>query len=120
MTSMIVSVANARRISAEVFAAVMMPPPPVDYLSWAERNIVFSERESPLPGPYNRDLFFYFDEILRALSPSDPCRIVTLKSRRSLAGPFLPTFFAAARWIWIRATFFTSIRPIPMRNAGRR
>lgn len=93
MTSMIVSVANARRISAEIFAAVMTPPPPVDYLVWAEQNIVFSERESPLPGPYNRDLFFYFDEILRALSSGDPCRIVTLKKSAQLGGTVLANIF---------------------------
>lgn len=93
MTSMIVNVANARRICDDVFAEVMTPPPPVDYLGWAESNIVFSERESPLPGPYNRDLFFYFDEILRALSPSDPCRIVTLKKSAQLGGTVLANIF---------------------------
>ncbi|MBN9047449.1 MAG: phage terminase large subunit family protein [Rhizobiales bacterium] len=93
MTSMTVNVANARRISAEVLVTVMTPPPPVDYLDWAEKNIVFSERESPLPGPYNRDLFFYFDEILRALSPSDPCRTVTLAKSAQLGGTVLANIF---------------------------
>ena len=86
MTSMTVVVANAERIANDVLAEVLTPPPPVNYLAWAERNIVFSERESPLPGPYNRDLFFYFDEILRALSPSDPCRTVTLAKSAQLGG----------------------------------
>jgi phage terminase large subunit GpA-like protein len=78
LTAHFVHVANAERIAAEVLAEVMTPPPPVDYLRWAEDNIVFTQRESPLPGPYNRSLFYYFDEILRALSPDDPCRIVSL------------------------------------------
>jgi len=93
VTSMIVQVANARRISAEVLALIMTPPPPVDYLTWAEQNIRFTERESPLPGPYNRDLFFYFDEILRALSPSDPCRTVTLAKSAQLGGTVLANIF---------------------------
>lgn len=90
---MIVSVANAERIAAEVYAEVMTPPPPVDYLAWAENNIVFSQRESPMPGPYNRDLFFYFDEILLALSPDDPCRVVTLAKSAQLGGTVLANIF---------------------------
>lgn len=93
MTSMTVVVANAERIANDVLVEVLTPPPPVNYLAWAERNIVFSERESPLPGPYNRDLFFYFDEILRALSPSDPCRTVTLAKSAQLGGTVLANIF---------------------------
>lgn len=90
---MIVNVANAERIAAEVLAETLTPPPKVDYLAWAEENIVFSQRESPLPGPYNRDLFYYFDEILRALSPEDPCRIVTMAKSAQLGGTVLANIF---------------------------
>jgi phage terminase large subunit GpA-like protein len=62
----------------EAIAAALVPPPVVDYVRWAEENIEFSKRESPFPGRYNRKLFPYFDAILGALSPDDPCRIVTL------------------------------------------
>ncbi len=93
MTQMTVNVANAERISAEVLADVLTPPPRVDYLAWAEQNIVFSERESPLPGPYNRDLFYYFDEILRALSPDDPCRVVSFAKSAQLGGTVLANIF---------------------------
>lgn len=93
MTAHFVQIANAERIAAEVLAEVMAPPPPVDYLRWAEDNIVFSERESPLPGPYNRDLFFYFDEILRALSPDDPCRVVSVHKSAQLGGTVLANIF---------------------------
>lgn len=75
----VLQIANAERIVAFAAAAALEPPPPVDYLDFAERHIVFSPRESQFPGPYNRRNFPYFDEILRALSPDDPCRIVTLK-----------------------------------------
>ncbi|WP_315804046.1 phage terminase large subunit family protein [Bradyrhizobium sp. SZCCHNS3002] len=75
---MCIQIANAERLAMEAMAAAIEPPPVVDYLAWAEANIVFTKRESPFPGPYNRNLFPYFDEVLRALSPDDPCRVVTL------------------------------------------
>lgn len=77
MTS--IQIANAERIVALAAARAWEPPPPIDYLKFAEEHIVFSPRESQFPGPYNRRTFPYFDEILRALSPDDPCRYVTLK-----------------------------------------
>lgn len=75
---MCIQIANAERLAMEAMAAAIEPPPQVDYLRWAEQNIVFTKRESPFPGPYNRKMFPYFDEVLRALSPDDPCRVVTL------------------------------------------
>ncbi|AXS39256.1 terminase gpA endonuclease subunit [Breoghania sp. L-A4] len=93
MTSMIVETANAEWLAADVMAEILNPPPPVDYLAWAEANIVFSERESPYPGPYNRALFPYFDEILRAMSPDDPCRVVTVKKSAQLGGTVLANIF---------------------------
>lgn len=78
MTEMIMTVANAERIAADVLAEVLAPPPKVDYLQWAVDNVEFTRRESNFVGKYNRDLFGYFDEVLRALGPDDPCRIVTL------------------------------------------
>lgn len=73
-----IEIANAERLVMEAMATAVEPPPVVDYIRWAEDNIVFTKRESEFAGPYNRQLFPYFDEILRALSPDDPCRIVTL------------------------------------------
>lgn len=78
MTRHLLELANARRVALGVLADVLQPPPPVDYLSWAERNIAFSKRESPFAGPYDRSLFAFFDEVYRALAPADPCREVTL------------------------------------------
>lgn len=61
----------------EATARAWEPPPPVDYLRWAERNIVFSARESSLAGPFNTEQFPHIPTILAALSPEDPCRVVT-------------------------------------------
>ncbi|MDX3929212.1 MAG: phage terminase large subunit family protein [Shinella sp.] len=93
MNSVLVDTANARRIGYEVLAEILQPPPEVDYLAWAEANIVFSERESPFPGPYNRNLFAYFDEVLRALSPDDPCRIVSVAKSAQIGGTVVANIF---------------------------
>lgn len=93
MTSLIVDTANATRIAFDVMAQVLEPPPDVDYLAWAERNVIFSERESPVPGRYNRNLFAYFDEVLRALSPDDPCRIVTVSKSAQIGGTVVANIF---------------------------
>lgn len=88
-----IHLANAEWLAARAMADVLEPPPPVDYLAWAEQNIVFSSRESAFAGPYNRALFGYFDEVLRALSPDDPCRIVTLAKSAQLGGTVLANIF---------------------------
>lgn len=88
-----IRVTNPEWMLHDVLANALAPPPPVDYLAWAEENIVFSERESPFPGPYNRDLFPYFDAILKALGPDDPCRIVTLSKSAQLGGTVLANIF---------------------------
>jgi phage terminase large subunit GpA-like protein len=94
MTSVIIETANAERISYAVLHAVLNPPADVDYLDWAEQNIVFSELESPdYPGPYNRRLFRYFDELLTALSPADLCRIVTLMKSAQIGGTVVANIY---------------------------
>lgn len=93
MTSMIIDTANAERLASLVLADVLTPPPDVDYLAWAEEHIVFSKRESPFPGNYNRELFPYFDEILKALSPADPCRVVTIMKSAQLGGTVIANIF---------------------------
>src|SRR5258705_12261163 len=67
-----IETASAERLALDAAALALDPPPPVDYVRWAESNIAFTERESPFPGPYNRTMFPYFDEPLRALSASRP------------------------------------------------
>lgn len=89
-----IHVANIDYLVAKAMAKAWAPPPPVDYLAWAKQHVVFSERESPsFPGPYNEDLFPYFSEVLRALSPDDPCRTVTLIKSAQLGGTVLANIF---------------------------
>lgn len=90
---MSILLANPERLATEAVLSVIQPPPPVDYLAWAKDNIVFSERESSFPGPYNEDLFPYWSEVLRALGPDDPCRVVTLKAGAQLGKTVLANIF---------------------------
>lgn len=85
--------ANPERISREALAAAWAPPPPVDYLQWAEDNVTFAQGE-PFPGTYNRANFPYFDAILQALSPSDPCRFVTFVGSAQIGKTVLASIFA--------------------------
>src|SRR5262249_22266706 len=59
------------------FARGLMPPPPLDYVAWAEANISFG-KDSPFPGPYRQDLFPYFRKVLQCLQPDHPAREVVL------------------------------------------
>lgn len=93
MSELTVQMANAERVAMLTLADVLKPPPPVDFVQWAVDHIVFSRREGPFEGPYNRDLFGYFDEILRALSPDDPCRVVSLKKSAQIGGTVLGNIF---------------------------
>src|SRR4051812_32481610 len=88
-----ISITNAERMVMEAMALALEPPPPVDYVGWAEANIVFSKRESEFAGPYNRQLFPYFDEILRALSPDDPCRTVTVMGSAQVGKTVIANIF---------------------------
>lgn len=90
---MSIHLANARHLGERVLAEVLTPPPPIDYEAWAVRNINFSQRESPFPGPYNADRFRPFAEIFRALGPSDPCRIVTLCCGAQIGKTVIATVF---------------------------
>ena len=62
--------ANIERLGLEVLAAVLEPPAPIDLLAWAEAHVVFDD--GPFQGPYNRNLFPFFDEILRAFESRRP------------------------------------------------
>jgi phage terminase large subunit GpA-like protein len=84
---------NPERMVEEAVAEVIEPPPPIDYGKFAGEHIVFSERESPIPGPYNRELFPEFDEMFVALGPDDPCRIVTLAKSAQIGGTILANVF---------------------------
>jgi phage terminase large subunit GpA-like protein len=100
---MSVMLANPARIAREVVGAALKPAPPLDYLAWAERNVVIDE--GSFPGPYNRSLFCYFDEILRALSPEDPCRYVTLMGSAQIGKTTLANVFTLGSLTMGRGTF---------------
>ena len=63
-------IANPERLGLETVAAALEPAPVIDILAWAEQNIVFDEAQ--FPGPY------FWDAVLQALGPEDPCRYITV------------------------------------------
>lgn len=83
---------NPQRMAKEVMAEATEPPPPVDFLLWAQANIKFGS-ESPIPGPYNRELFPFFDRILEVLSPEHPARTVVLMKSAQIGGTVLAQIF---------------------------
>jgi phage terminase large subunit GpA-like protein len=83
---------SPERLFREARASAWAPPPAIDYLAFAERHIVFGAGE-PRPGPYDRRSFGYFDAILQALSPGDPCRIVTLQASAQIGKTILGCAF---------------------------
>jgi phage terminase large subunit GpA-like protein len=95
--------ANPRRLAHEAIAAAWAPAPPIDYLAFAERNNTFGPGE-PRPGPYDRRSFRYFDAILRALGPDDPCRIVTLQASAQIGKTILGNVFCLGSVVMGRGT----------------
>jgi len=91
---MTIMLANPERIAREVIGAALKPAPPIDFLAWAARHVVINE--GSFPGPYNRSLFCYFDEVLRALSPEDPCRYVSLMASAQCGKTTLANVFTLA------------------------
>ena len=96
-------VANITRIGHEAAAAAIVPPEAINYLAFAEQHIVFRDGE-PQPGPYDRKAFGYFDEVLRALGPDDPARIVTLMASARIGKTILGNIFALGSVVMGRGT----------------
>jgi len=83
--------ANAAALMLATAAAVIQPPEAVDYERWAVDHIVY--RSGPLPGPYSPAQFPFFTEILKALGPEDPARVVTFKKSAQVGGTELANIF---------------------------
>ncbi len=71
MTSMIVHTANAERLAYDVMAEILQPRQTSITLPGPSKTSSF-QNAKPVSGKYNPENFPYFDEILRALSPSGP------------------------------------------------
>lgn len=84
-------VCDVERLQLEVLAAALMPPDKIDYLKFAENHVFFEE--GPVRGRYNRRLFPYFDAVLTALGPDDPCRYVTLAASAQCGKTVAATIF---------------------------
>ncbi len=86
--------AGATHALFATLAETVTPPPPVDYLTWAKDNIVFSREASPdFAGSYNERLFPFWSEILNALGEDDPCRLVTVQGSAQVGKTVLGNVF---------------------------
>jgi phage terminase large subunit GpA-like protein len=94
---------NVERLGLEALASALSPPPEIDLLAWAEANVVIPDGQ--FVGPYNRRLFPFFDAILNALSPSDPCRYVTLISSAQVGKTTIAGIFCLGMLTLGRGTF---------------
>lgn len=94
MTSerLVLETANGLRLFWSTVAGAFHPPPPPDFLAWAERNVVFGG-ESPLPGPYNIKRFPFFRRLFEVLGPEHPARVVTLRKSAQIGGTVLAQIF---------------------------
>ncbi len=63
--------------AAQVVADALEPAPPIDLVTWARENVEFGP-DSPYPGPFDPDRMPHMREILAALSPEHPARVVTV------------------------------------------
>lgn len=93
-----IALANPDRVARMAAADVFEPPPPVDFAAWASDNIVFGDND-PFPGRWNPELFPFFTEIFRALSPDDTCRIVTIRKSAQVGGTILATVFTCGSMV---------------------
>lgn len=105
-----VMLASAEYLALQAMGAAWTPPPPVDYVKWAEENIVFSAAESQFPGPFNFERFPYLREILKALSPDDPCRFVTVKGSAQIGKTVLGNVFVGGS-MEMTAGLFLCVHP---------
>ncbi|MBR1150102.1 phage terminase large subunit family protein [Bradyrhizobium sp. JYMT SZCCT0428] len=98
-----INLANAERLAMLAMASAIEPSPLIDYLGWAVDNVVIEE--GSFRGPYNRGRFPYFDEILRALSPADPCRFVTLLGSAQVGKTTIANVFTCGTMALGKGTF---------------
>jgi len=94
MNAPTIRIGNAERVAMEALAAAWAPPAEIDYNAFAVDNVEFDG--PPFPGPYNPDLFPENEEILKALGPDDPCRIVTDHKSAQVGGTIIANIFTLA------------------------
>lgn len=78
-----------------VIADVVKPPPPINFIEWSRKNIVFGN-ESEFQGNYDPDLFPFYKRILECLQPGHPARVVVLIKSAQIGGSVTAQVFAGA------------------------
>ncbi len=79
----------------KALADALIPPPPVDFVKWAEENIIFGP-DNRFPGPYNSDRFPFFKKVLRVLQPDHLSNTVVLMGSAQTGKTITGNVFTAA------------------------
>lgn len=76
---------NAWLLDCEIFAEAFAPDPDLTIDQWADENRILSPETSAEPGPWRTERVPHTREIMRSLSPSDPCQEVTFVAGTQVA-----------------------------------
>ena len=87
-----VGFADPAALVGSILARGLEPPPPVDLVAWATKNVRFGA-ESPFPGPFNPDRFPFYRRILHVLSPDHPARTVVLRGSAQIGKTVIAEIF---------------------------
>jgi len=79
-------------VRGRIMARILEPPPAVDLVGWAERNVRFGA-ESPFPGPFDPNRLPFYRRILEVLSPDHAARVVVLRKSSQVGGTVLAEIF---------------------------
>lgn len=79
----------------QAFCDVLQPPEPIDFVAWAEKNVVF-DAGNRFPGPYDSAKFPYYRKILRCLQPDHPASTVVLMGSAQTGKTITANVFAGA------------------------
>lgn len=78
MSSLLAQLPDGERLIRNAIADGLRPPPLITVAEWAERHRWLSGESASEPGPYRLDRTPYLREPMEAMSPSHPCRYVTV------------------------------------------
>jgi hypothetical protein len=93
MSEMSLEVANAERLAALTLADVLMPPPPVDYVPGPRRTSFSPSARAPIRDPTTATSSATSTKSCGALSPDDPCRVVTLQGSAQIGKTVVANVF---------------------------
>ena len=84
--------ANPTELVGAILASGLKPPPAIDLVGWATRNVRFGA-ESPFPGPFDPGRLPFYRRLLEVLSPDHPARVVVLRGSAQIGKTVIEEIF---------------------------